>query len=98
MRIDARQAGFVGAWLVWHAEQCRELKHVVWVDDESACYGQYVHPFILPGPMIETHQAKRIVINSSSRVVIINPVEDADESDLIECIPASVIASGQHVR
>jgi hypothetical protein len=100
MRIDAREPGFTGRWLVWHAEQCRELRYVAWVDDGSMCYGQYVHPFVLSGgaPVVETRQAKRIVIIPASRVVVINPVDDADEAGLLECISASVTARDQHAR
>lgn len=84
MRLDAREHSCRG-WLVWHAEQCRELKHVVWVDDESARYGQHVIPLRVIGGeiLIEPHQAKRIDIIQGSRLIVINQVEDGDESSML---------------
>lgn len=80
MRIDSRERGFHGGWLVWHAEQCAELKGVVWVDDECARYGKFHVPLRVIGNevLIEPYQAKRILIIPDSKLVIINPVEGAE--------------------
>lgn len=35
MRIDARELKYNLGWLVWHVPLCREVRRVVWVDDET---------------------------------------------------------------
>lgn len=78
MIIDANQQNCRG-WRVWHCELLRQLKTVVWVDDESNRYAQYLEPIrIVDGEIpIEIKQAKKILIRLDIKTVFINPVEDA---------------------
>lgn len=83
MRLDARNGPPDSGYHVYHAEEMRLLSLVVWADSDSAQYGQYKHTSL--GPVtavydeIVTHQAKRIDIVASARLVVINPI--ADDND-----------------
>lgn len=74
MRLDCRINREVGWFRVWHVTQCRQLMRVVWVDDESAQYGEAPTPTV---PIIEIRQARRIEIYPSSRVILIDPIENS---------------------
>lgn len=62
---------------VWHVPECCQVKHVVWVDDETAEY-----EIFLLGQRYPNHKlvckAKRIDINAARTLVLIDPIEDAD--------------------
>ena len=74
MRIDARTANYYG-WSVYHAEECRFLRNVVWVDSDTAQWGEAPLQLI-DEDFIETRQAKKIAIYMDRKLVIINPVPD----------------------
>lgn len=79
MRLEAGPGNC--GYFVWHAAFCTPVLHVVWVDDELNQWCQYVYPYrIEHGELIfVVHQARRIDIFPGRRLVIIDPVEDADE-------------------
>ena len=78
MRLDAA-AGDRG-YTTYHAERCQVVNHVVWVDDSSRCWAQYVTPYEMQNGALRqrTHVAKRILILPDRRLVIINPVGFGD--------------------
>lgn len=84
IRLEAGKLGGVH-WHVWHAEECREVKQVVWVDDVTREYCCYVQPFLIVNDVVqrEVIRAKRILIVTSARLVIINPIEEQDDEDLL---------------
>lgn len=61
---------------VYHAEECRLLRGVLRVDDETHQYCQ--GPFrMFEGEVFGiVHQARRIVILLEQLLVVINPIED----------------------
>jgi hypothetical protein len=82
MRLDARK-GDTG-YSVYHVERCEKVKHVVWVDDVTNEYGAYPDVLIRPPTRtgnlsITVHKARNILINTSTRLVLINPVDDSDD-------------------
>lgn len=90
MRIDARRGSYVG-WVVWHVPRCQMLRHVVWVDDSTHQWGEYVfdhmgrpmadlRPYGLE-PRINVFQAKQIEIMADRRLVLIDPIDDPDAED-----------------
>lgn len=80
MRLDARN-GDTG-WNVYHAEFCSSVPNVLWIDDKLALWCDYAYPLVaINGQLLtEVHAAKRIRIIASSRLAIINPIEDEDEA------------------
>jgi hypothetical protein len=92
VRLDARKGDTY--WTVYHAEECRVLKDVVWVDDETHQWGTYgqisatdTFLSLIDGrlPTI-THQARKIEICTGPRVVIINPIEDATPDSVVAAV------------
>lgn len=79
MRLDARK-GIPGPMVVWDAEACRQVRGVVWVDDVTAEYGCHYDPMVVVGDtvMIQTLQARKIVIRIDLRLVVLNPIEDSE--------------------
>jgi hypothetical protein len=68
-------------WYVWDCEACREIKRVLWVNDETNEYRQWtgrLNPS-LTGPEIVVHRVRKIRIHPPS-VILVNPKEcPADE-------------------
>lgn len=98
MRLDARTGDT--NWTIFHVPHCKQLKWVVWVDDERLQWGEYPsreqmmsHARIYGELPIEVHQAERIAIVPSKRLVLINPIDD-DEDEDIEISDVSPIAEG----
>ena len=80
MILDARKGDYRTwrSWRVYHAEECRMLKNVVWVDSDTAQWGESPQLFtVVDGePVIHIHQARKIEIYVDRQLVIINPVPD----------------------
>ena len=86
MRLDARIHREAWSWTPYDVPGCQILRGVVWADDETAQYGQYADgERRLP---IVTHQADRIRFVHEVRVVLINPLSDAEmlESEVEEIV------------
>lgn len=83
MILDARIHLIAIHYKVWHAELCRVLTNVVWVDDFTNTYG-----VVSGSPYAPTtvEQAKKIVIIPEMLLVIINPIDDAEVESLFEGI------------
>jgi hypothetical protein len=86
MKLDAFQGD--GGWSVWDCRRSCEVEGVVWVDDCAAQYayweaGKHVNVggVILGNP--EVRQCDRIAIITTSRLVLVDPIDD-EEKDLIE--------------
>ena len=78
MRIEAPRPE---PWLVWHAELCRAMKDVIWVDDELAQWCEAAKPLRVAlggGIVTQVHQAKRIVIIQASALIVIDPIADEE--------------------
>lgn len=86
MRLDARKGDF--PWNVWHVERGEPIKQCVWADDESNEWGEYTGRIdtILWEAIIDTHQARKIVICPDVRVVLINPIEDTDDAGVSDAV------------
>jgi hypothetical protein len=86
MRLDAHKGDTF--WGVYHAEECRELKCVVWLDDETCEYCCVLFPArCVNGHVVtETFKARKIDIYCDRKFVIINPIEDADDENISDCI------------
>lgn len=84
MRLDANTPLGRLKWCVWHAEWCRVLHQVLWVDDETRQWAQLDMPLIVVGDGVAhtVHQAKKITIDVDRLMVTINPIEDIDGIDL----------------
>lgn len=85
MRLDANQGDT--NWTVIHVPRAERLRAVIWVDDETHQWEEYVLVNgrvvpIAPGwPLLfDTRlcRAKRIKIVPSRRLVLIDPIEDPD--------------------
>lgn len=72
MRLDASKGDRAFVWIV---DEGREAKRAVWVDDESAQWGESTGNFWAPQT---THQAKQIRILQNRKLVLINPVDDSE--------------------
>jgi len=83
MRLDARNGPPAVNYTVWHAEECRTLKMVQWVDDETAQYGQFTGRVVCEEAEVATVQAHKIAIYPDRKLIIINPVEDNADVDQI---------------
>lgn len=70
-------------WHVLHVPTCKMLKNVVWVNDETAQWAELTGN--ARGHYWEevTHQAKKIVILPQRRLILIDPVDDADDQDTV---------------
>lgn len=78
MRLDAYK-GDRGN--VWHAEWCRRLERVVWVDDAIPAWGESAGRVVNGEIEIIEHRARKIIIRPGPlNLVIINPVDDADNA------------------
>lgn len=84
MRIDGRNLLYRESWTVWHAEQCKTLKNVLWADDVLNQWCQFHEPLqIVAGEIAASiHQAKKINILVASQLIIINPIEDNNCTDV----------------
>ena len=85
MRLDARKGHY--PWNCWDAKRCCAPEHVVWVDDETAQWGQYIkqdREFIrVNGRVrIDVHQEDKITIYPDRRLVVFNEIPDCgDEAE-----------------
>lgn len=76
MRIDAREGHYYD-WHVYHVPECRMLKWVVWCDDVLNQYA--THPMNPPAPYpLQIHQARKVEIHPARKLVLIDPIEDAE--------------------
>lgn len=97
MRLDARR-GNCGVWTTYHATRCEVLDHVVWVDDCTMQWCQYEVPLRVVGDdaAVRVHDADRIVIDPSRRLVLIDPVSDEDDNEVdvlvAEPVPVGMVA------
>jgi hypothetical protein len=82
MRLDAREGHYRA--IVYHAELCRVLRRVVWVDDAIPAYGEFTGRNDGYEMEIIEHRASKIVIGPD--MIIINPVEDEDEGECEESV------------
>ena len=82
MRLDARKGDL--NWTVYHAEECRVLKQVVWIDDETAQWWEHLEPVRVEGHEIPGRlcRARKILILPEHRLVIINPLEDELQTEI----------------
>lgn len=80
MRLDARNGPPDLNYTVYHAEECRVLRSVQWVDDELHQYGYYTGRVGLFALEVQTVQARRIVINTEHLLVTINPIEGLEDA------------------
>lgn len=76
MRLDARKGDI--HWSIYHAEECRLLRYVLWIDSDTAQWCDVVQPMkLVDGELVtHTHQARKIAIYEDRRLVIINPIAD----------------------
>lgn len=79
MRLDANKGDT--DWNVWHAEELRELRFVLWIDDEAKQWAQAAQPLRPEGDSLAVNvfSAKRISILPARRLVIVNPIEDDED-------------------
>jgi hypothetical protein len=73
MRLDARQ-GDTG-WPCYDAKRCRMVENVLWVDDQTARWGEMKTIY-----WDVEHQEERITIYPSRRLVIFNQVDDSHDA------------------
>ena len=69
---------------VYHAEECRFIKNVYQVDDDDQTYtvqGGNLTCRSCGGWFHDTIQAKKIAVMLASKLIIINPIEDADDGN-----------------
>jgi hypothetical protein len=87
MRLDARFGDH--DWDIFDVERCARVNTpVVWVDDDSATWGSpddsllgQIERLITGLTSTITHHEKRIRILCTSRMVLFNPLPDADVRD-----------------
>ena len=86
MRIDYTHS--LCPLTTYHAEECRVLKYVRWVDPVTAKYEEVAWPLSVENGQIQGRvtQAKTIVVLPGQRLVIINPVEDETERALTDAL------------
>lgn len=88
MILDARKGDW--HWWVWHCPTCTKMPRVVWVDDETAEYGELVTnekggiAVIAGKTMLVTRKVRKIRLVPGPRLVLIDPLEDNDEATLTE--------------
>ena len=82
MRLDAQKGD--RRWQVYHAEECALLKHVLWIDTDSAQWAEAVEPYrVVDGELLlSVHQARKIDILADQRLVVINPIEDVEREGI----------------
>lgn len=94
MRIDAYAPGFVPPWHVYHAEECRMLREVVWVDDVACQWYAHDLPLrVVNGDVIgRVHHARKVDIHVDRKLIVVNPVEEkAPESiEAITTVPIEI--------
>lgn len=73
MRITAGED--YRAWEVYHAQERRMLRNVLWVDDETAKWGEYAGLVLSGVPLVRINQAERIVIDEAALRITVNPGE-----------------------
>ena len=79
MIIDARN-GHYAAWYLYDVKRCQKVQSAVWVNDETAQWGQYTRTTYGGEWIIETRQEDRISIYPSRRLVLFNEVDDASDT------------------
>lgn len=82
---------------VFHVPTTTTLKNVVWVDDVTMRYATLAHPICCDrfgNIQTEVHQAKKIRIFLSDKLVLIDPVDDSRSSEdvapLCDLIPERI--------
>ena len=72
-------------WLVWHVPTCRQLMHILWVDDEERTYCQHVIPLQVVGNEVASRieRARQITVNVDAALMLIDPVDDATDEPQI---------------
>lgn len=83
MRIDANHIPPQERWFVWHCEEMRQVRHCIWVDDATNEYCTLLFPFVVVDgtPLTARHQANRVQIVEEKFLVLINPIENAEDDD-----------------
>jgi hypothetical protein len=84
MRLDARNGN--REWLVFDVKRCRQVREVVWCDDETAQWGRHMRD--LSGRVLMRHrtvvlqtvQEDRITIYPTRKLVLFNEVDDDDSA------------------
>lgn len=97
MRLDARKGDL--NWWVYHAEECRMLKSVVWIDDETNEWFEYCMPLRAVGNEVDgrLQKARKIAIYADRKLVIINPVEDENGKEItINVMAADELSPAAH--
>lgn len=75
-----------GTW-VYHAEECRAIQHVTEVDDERLTYTVAGEHLVCRNCGMGGHDevpAKKILVDLRKPIIIINPIEDADDGNTEE--------------
>lgn len=82
MKLDARKGKYDG-WTVYHVRRCVVLRGVLWVDSDARQWFQYEMPLRLVDgePYGAIHDAGHIVIDPARRLVLIDPVDDEDDTE-----------------
>jgi hypothetical protein len=90
MRLDARKGDV--DWSVYDAKRCCMVKHVVWLDDETATWAELV--IVKRRPFLELilRQEDRITIYPSRRLVIFNGIDGVEDEQVRDEQPIGVPA------
>lgn len=78
MRVDRSTYPNV-PWLVWHVPTCREIKRVMWVDDEAmqVTTADLPYRFNAAGQLAVTvHQHDRVVVRPQAALILVDPLDD----------------------
>ncbi len=67
-------------WVVFHVPTCERLKGVLWVDDVAAQWAELVLSPSISGWTEHVHQAQKITIIPASYLVLIDPVDDCEDT------------------
>ena len=78
MRVD--HSSYPGVrWLVWHVPACREIKHVMWVDDEAMLVAVAPRPLAW-GPdgqlRVTVRQHQRVLVRPQAALILVDPLDD----------------------
>jgi hypothetical protein len=74
MKLDARKGD--SGWPCYDAKRCCMVERVLWVDDETAQWGELTLSQAPPFLIDIVHKEERITIYPSRRLVIFNEVDD----------------------
>ncbi|MBN8493223.1 MAG: hypothetical protein J0M00_17585 [Burkholderiales bacterium] len=100
MRVSRCTFPHIRRWLVWHVPTCREIRDVLWVDDQAMQVAVIDRPYRLTADMelsVTVHQHQRVVVQVPAALILVDPVDDpAPQEDVASRVAVELVDGDLH--